>query len=131
MSPASTKSVWAHSRGPVVAAAVVFPPQTEIAGIDDSKALDEKSRRRLDQDIRSKAAAIGIGIVQVEDIDRLKIYHARLHAMQLAIANLSVVPRHVLVGATMKCGQDIRVAHRRDRAIKALLSARAMLRLRR
>ena len=81
--------------GPVVAAAVVFPPDTEISGIDDSKALDEKSRRRLDQDIRSKAAAIGI--VEVEDIDRLNIYHAGLHAMQLAIANLSVVPQHVLV----------------------------------
>ncbi len=83
--------------GPVVAAAVVFPPDTEIAGIDDSKALDEKSRRRLDQDIRSKAAAIGLGIVEVADIDRLNIYHAGLHAMQLALANLSIVPQHVLV----------------------------------
>jgi ribonuclease HII len=83
--------------GPVVAAAVVFPPDTEIAGIDDSKALDEKSRRRLDQDIRSKAAAIGIGIVEVEDIDRLNIYHAGLHAMQLALGQLTVVPQHVLV----------------------------------
>jgi ribonuclease HII len=83
--------------GPVVAAAVVFPPDTEIDGIDDSKALDEKTRRRLDQDIRSKAAAIGLGIVEVEDIDRLNIYHAGLRAMQLALANLSVVPQHVLV----------------------------------
>ncbi len=83
--------------GPVVAAAVVFPPDTEIAGIDDSKALDEKSRRRLDQDIRAKAIAIGLGIVEVADIDRLNIYHAGLHAMKLALANLSVVPQHVLV----------------------------------
>lgn len=83
--------------GPVVAAAVVFPPGTEIAGIDDSKVLDEKSRVRLDLDIRSRAAAVGLGIVEVEEIDRLNIYHAGLRAMQLALANLGVVPQHVLV----------------------------------
>src|SRR4051794_31686667 len=42
--------------GPVVAAAVIFPPGTEIEGIDDSKALDEETRRRLDPEIRSKAS---------------------------------------------------------------------------
>jgi ribonuclease HII len=83
--------------GPVVAAAVVFPPDAEIAGIDDSKALDEKTRVRLDLEIRNRAAAIGIGIVEVEEIDRLNIYHAGLRAMQLALGNLGVVPQHVLV----------------------------------
>jgi ribonuclease HII len=83
--------------GPVVAAAVIFPPHTEIAGIDDSKALDEESRVRLDAQIRSKAAAVGIGVVQVEDIDRLNIYHAGLRAMQVALGNLAIVPQHVLV----------------------------------
>src|ERR671925_873524 len=38
--------------GPVVAAAVVFPPNTEIAGIDDSKALDEATRLKLEEEIR-------------------------------------------------------------------------------
>src|SRR6185503_9337260 len=33
--------------GPVVAAAVVFPPETEIAGVDDSKKLDAETRTRL------------------------------------------------------------------------------------
>jgi ribonuclease HII len=83
--------------GPVVAAAVVFPPDTEIAGIDDSKALDEKCRVRLDAVIRSRATAVSLGVVEVADIDRLNIYHAGLHAMQLALANLPVVPQHVLV----------------------------------
>src|SRR4030095_16904207 len=43
--------------GPVVAAAVVFPPGTEIDGIDDSKALDEETRNRLDREIACKATA--------------------------------------------------------------------------
>ena len=31
--------------GPVVAAAVMFPPQTDIAGVDDSKRLDRSHAR--------------------------------------------------------------------------------------
>jgi ribonuclease HII len=83
--------------GPVIAAAVIFPPGTEIKGIDDSKALDEKTRVRLEGDIRSSAAAVGIGVVEVEEIDRLNIYHAGLRAMQLALGNLAIVPQHILV----------------------------------
>ena len=41
--------------GPVVAAAVVFPPGTEIDGIDDSKALDEETRQSLDGRIRAES----------------------------------------------------------------------------
>src|SRR5881296_2153626 len=33
--------------GPVVAAAVMFPPQTDIAGVDDSKRLDPPTRAKL------------------------------------------------------------------------------------
>ena len=83
--------------GPVVAAAVIFPPGTEIKAINDSKALDEETRVRLEGDIRNSAAAVGIGVVEVEEIDRLNIYHAGLRAMQLALGNLSIVPQHVLV----------------------------------
>jgi ribonuclease HII len=83
--------------GPVVAAAVIFPPDTEIHGIDDSKALDEETRRALEPEIRKRAAAVGIGLVDVAEIDRLNIYHAGLRAMQLALGNLSVAPQHVLV----------------------------------
>jgi ribonuclease HII len=83
--------------GPVVAAAVIFPPGTEIEGIDDSKALDEQTRVRVEAEIRRSAAAIGVGVVEVEEIDRLNIYHAGLRAMQLALVNLTIIPQHVLV----------------------------------
>jgi ribonuclease HII len=83
--------------GPVVAAAVIFPPDIEIAAIDDSKALDESIRPHLETEIRAKAAAVGIGVVEVEEIDRLNIYHAGLRAMQLALGNLAIVPQHILV----------------------------------
>jgi ribonuclease HII len=83
--------------GPVVAASVVFPPGTEIAGIDDSKALDEDTRNQLDQEIRSRATAFAIGRVEVEEIDRINIYHAGIRAMHLAVSNLPVAPQHILV----------------------------------
>src|SRR5499433_553286 len=71
--------------GPVVAAAVVFPPGTEIEGVDDSKALDEETRRRLDLEIREKASAVALGIVEVDEIDRNNIYHAGIQAMRVAL----------------------------------------------
>jgi ribonuclease HII len=83
--------------GPVVAAAVVYPPGTEIEGIDDSKALDETTRNRLDQEIRAKASAVAIGIVEVDEIDRINIYHAGIQAMKLALTQLPVLPQHILV----------------------------------
>jgi len=83
--------------GPVVAAAVVFPPGTEIDDIDDSKALDEETRNRLDEEIRRRASAFALGIVEVDEIDRINIYHAGIRAMQLALTNLPVPPQHILV----------------------------------
>src|SRR5688572_19421889 len=85
--------------GPVVAAAVVFPPGTEIDGVDDSKALDEETRQQLDVQIRTRASGIGIGVVSVDDIDRINIYRAGIRAMQLAVSLLPILPQHVLVDA--------------------------------
>jgi len=83
--------------GPVVAAAVVFPPGTEIDEVDDSKALDEETRRRLDEKIRDKASAVALGVVEVDEIDRINIYHAGIQAMRLALSSLPVTPQHILV----------------------------------
>src|SRR5438132_10636782 len=47
--------------GPVVAAAVVFPPETDIAGVDDSKRLDAQTRTKLAVEIRAKASGVGVG----------------------------------------------------------------------
>src|SRR5205823_3047526 len=83
--------------GPVVAAAVVFPPGAEIDDIDDSKALDEETRMKLDREIRARASAYAIGMVEVDEIDRINIYHAGIRAMQLALSNLATPPQHILV----------------------------------
>ena len=91
--------------GPVVAAAVVLPPVRGSeealrffpAGVRDSKTLTLKVRERLDQEIRRIAIGVGIGVIEVEEIDQINIYHAGLKAMRSAVAQLPVAPEHVLV----------------------------------
>jgi ribonuclease HII len=85
--------------GPVVAAAVMFPPQTDIGGVDDSKRLDAATRERLAVEIRAKASGIGLGMASVAEIDGINIYHAGLLAMRRAVEALPRRPQHVLVDA--------------------------------
>ena len=85
--------------GPVVAAAVMFPPDTDIAGINDSKQLDAPTREALAAEIRAKASGVAVGIAAVEEIDELNIYHASLLAMRRAVEGLPRAPQHVLVDA--------------------------------
>jgi ribonuclease HII len=84
--------------GPVVAAAVVLPPETVLDGVADSKTLSAAQRERLAIDIRARALGIGFGLVEPDEIDRLNIYQAGMKAKRLAVAALApVVPGFVLV----------------------------------
>ena len=84
---------WA---GPVVAAAVILDPQRIPANIDDSKVLDEDARVFLFNRIM-KTAIVGVGIADVERIDRDNILAATLWAMTQAVAALATSPRLVLI----------------------------------
>ncbi len=83
--------------GPVVAAAVIFPPEVFIKGVHDSKQLTAEHREALFPLIREQAIAIGLGVAEVEEIDRRNIYHATMAAMIRAIEALDRKPNHVLV----------------------------------
>jgi ribonuclease HII len=85
--------------GPVVAAAVVFPPNTEIAGIDDSKQLDAETRSALAAVIRGAASAVAVGLADVGEIDEINIYRAALLAMRRAVEALPSAPDHLLIDA--------------------------------
>jgi ribonuclease HII len=84
--------------GPVVACAVVMPPDMRaIAGVDDSKRLAARERDRLAVKIRERAVSIGVGAASVREIDRVNIYQATVVAMRRALRRLTVVPNHVVV----------------------------------
>ncbi len=72
--------------GPVVVAAVVFPPgRTPVNGLADSKMLAPDRREELYPRIVERALAWHVVAVEVEEIDRLNIYHATLLGMRLAL----------------------------------------------
>lgn len=83
--------------GPVYAAAVILNPEQPIAGLADSKKLDEATRVRLDTEIRARALAWATGSASVQEIDQLNILRATLLAMQRAVAGLRMAPHYVLV----------------------------------
>ena len=85
--------------GPVVAAAVVFPPGARIDGVDDSKKIDPARRERLAEEIRARCLDCAVGLAEVEEIDRLNVYHAAILAMRRAVEGLSEPPEHVLLDA--------------------------------
>lgn len=83
--------------GPVVAAAVIFDLNTFIRGIDDSKKLNQKEREALEEEIKAKALAYSISVVDVKSIDKSNILLASLEAMKKSIMSLSVTPDFVLI----------------------------------
>ena len=74
--------------GPVVSAAVILPPAFDDAEITDSKKLSPKKRERLYDLIYAQATAVGIGIVDAVEIDRINILQASLLSMAMAVQNL-------------------------------------------
>ena len=88
--------------GPVMAAAVVFPPSFRtrlLPGLRDSKQLTAKARERLAPQVRRFAAGVGIGSASPSEIDALGIVGATVAAMSRAIRELPQSADHLLVDA--------------------------------
>jgi ribonuclease HII len=83
--------------GPVVAAAVVLPRDFCHAEIRDSKLLSAKQREKLAPLIRQNAQGWGLGVVEVDEIDRINILQASLLAMVKALSALEPPPDCLLI----------------------------------
>ncbi len=88
--------------GPVVAAAVILPP--DLTGdepwlelLDDSKRLSPAQRERAVAVIEEHALGIGVAQAESQEIDRKGISPATIWAMMQAVANLSLPPHHLLL----------------------------------
>ncbi len=83
--------------GPVVAAAVILPPEVAVPGATDSKKLSPSAREALALEIVDTAIAVGVGAASVNEIDRLNILRATTMAMRRALGSLAPRPDHVVV----------------------------------
>lgn len=93
--------------GPVVAAAVVFPSEVFIEGLDDSKKIPAGHREELFEVISRLTPNIGIGIISHETIDEINIYQAAMKAMAEAVEKLSTPPQHLLIDGPRYQGTTI------------------------
>ena len=112
--------------GPVVVAAVVFDPaRPRINGLADSKQLCAARREFLFDRIVERALAFHVVFVEVEEIDRVNIFHATMlgmrqalegvrHVADLARIDGNALPRDLCCPAEAWVGGDAR-----DRTIMA------------
>ena len=80
----------------MVACAVVLNPEAIPEGLRDSKKLSEKRRVALNEIIRAQAQ-VGIGQASVAEIDEINILQATFLAMRRAVADLPMMPDHLLI----------------------------------
>lgn len=85
--------------GPVMAGAVILDPSRHIPGLRDSKLLTPPERDRLFDEITRRCAAWAVASVPADEIDRVNIHQATLHAMRDAVQSLAPLPDLVLVDA--------------------------------
>lgn len=87
--------------GPVVAAALVLPPNPEILaclqGVRDSKQLAPLEREAWSESLRKVAVAWGVGFASHLEIDALGIAPATRLAAQRALHCLAIEPEHLLL----------------------------------
>lgn len=93
--------------GPVVAAAVILSPDTEIEGLNDSKKLTEKKREALFDVIKERAVAYAIAEATPEEIDEINILNASMLAMRRAVEALPVKADFALIDGNCSRGFDI------------------------
>jgi len=84
---------WA---GPILAGAVILKKDHGIDGIADSKTLSRFNRERI-ADALKKCADVGIGVVEVAELDRIGLTAANDLAMARAVKALIQRPDYALV----------------------------------
>ena len=77
--------------GPVVAACCILPKDAVILYLNDSKKVTALRREALLPEIKEKAIAYGIGIVDEKRIDEINILQADYEAMRIAVQKTSTM----------------------------------------
>lgn len=88
--------------GPVVTAAVILPPNTDIVGVMDSKKIPKDKHEDLARQIFDVAIEVQMGIKSPEEVDELNILQATKQAMRDSVNNLNNKPDLLLIDGNDK-----------------------------
>ena len=91
--------------GPVVAAAVILPIDTNLKGLDDSKKMSEVKREELFPKIQTMIH--GVAVVNTEVIDEINILQSARLAMKKAVEKLSPAPDLLLIDGNQNIDSSI------------------------
>ncbi|WP_282036950.1 ribonuclease HII [Saccharicrinis aurantiacus] len=83
--------------GPVVAAAVILPPNFNHPLLNDSKKLSEKQRNILRPIIEKEAIAWAVSFVDNKEVDKINVLNASIIGMKRAADELAITPEHLLI----------------------------------
>ncbi|MEQ8242195.1 ribonuclease HII [Fulvivirga sp.] len=83
--------------GPVVAAAVILPPDYSHQLLNDSKKLSERQRLLLKENIIADAVAWAVTFVDNHEIDEVNILNASFLAMNRSVEKLKTQPELLLI----------------------------------
>jgi ribonuclease HII len=115
--------------GPVFAAAVILPEGFYHPLLNDSKQVAPEDREELRVFIEANALAYGVAMVDHEEIDRINILKASFKAMHLAVDQLKIRPKLLLIDGN-RFVKYRRTAHRciiQGDAIYASIAAASIL----
>ena len=98
--------------GPVVAAAVILPPDYTHPVLNDSKQLTHKKRMLIREDIYDQAIAWAVGIISPERIDEVNILNASFDAMIQAVEALKITPAYLLVDGNRFRPRHLQIPYR-------------------
>lgn len=93
-----------------MSAAVILPVECDLAEVRDSKLLTPKSRTELSEAIHDQAVAVGVGVVEVSELNERGFSWALKECGSRAIGSLETTPSKVLLdghhnylGADFEC----------------------------
>jgi ribonuclease HII len=112
--------------GPVVAAAVVLPPDFPVKILADSKALSPAQRLAAEDIIRRRALAFRIAEASHREIDRINILQATLKAMKEALDAIGIPVDEALIDGNIcppDCAVPCRAIIKGDTLIHEIMAA--------
>ena len=83
--------------GPVISASVILADTIDLSLICDSKELKSQKREEIANHIIRNSVAVGIGLCNNVEIDKINIHEATLLSMSRSLTSLPIIPDKAII----------------------------------